>query len=50
MSAEVQTFAALAVVALAALYLLRSIVGSRRKGGCSSGACPTDRFKRSLKR
>ena len=51
MSAETQTVIALAVVALAALYLLRSAFARRPKGGCASGGCcPTDRFKQGLKR
>jgi hypothetical protein len=51
MSAETQTFVALAIVALAALYLVRSAFANRRKGGCASGgSCPTDRFKQGLKR
>ncbi len=51
MSAETQTVVALAVVALAALYLLRSAFARRPKGGCASGGCcPTDRFKQGLKR
>jgi hypothetical protein len=51
MSADVQTLLALAVVALAALYLVRSAFARRRKGGCASGgSCPTDRFKQGLKR
>ncbi len=51
MSAETQTVLALAVVALAAVYLVRSALAGRRKGGCASGGgCPTDRFKQGLKR
>jgi hypothetical protein len=51
MNAEIQTLIALAIVALAALYLGRSAFGRRRGGGCGSGgACGTDRFKQNLKR
>ena len=48
MTPEIQMIIALAVVALAAAYLLRQALRKRRGGeGCG---CPPDKFKRALKR
>jgi hypothetical protein len=39
MSADFQTIAALAIVALTALWLVRRSFGKRKHSGCSSGEC-----------
>ena len=49
MSTAFQTYAALAIVALAASGLIWRAL-KRKKPGCSSGCgCPTDDFKKTLK-
>jgi hypothetical protein len=45
-----QTPVALAVVAIAAFFLIRMVVRKRRNPGCGSGCCPTDTFKARLMR
>jgi hypothetical protein len=39
MSSSLQTFVALAVVALAVAYLLYSWLGKRKRSGCGSDGC-----------
>lgn len=46
MTFDAQTWAALAIVALAAAFLLKRAFGRRKSYGC----CPPDKFKSSLKR
>ncbi len=45
MSAELQTLLALAVVALAAVWLVRRAFAKKKHPGCGSGcACPAPKF------
>jgi hypothetical protein len=47
MSAELQTVAALVVVAIAAIWLIARSVSKRRKPGCGGDCgCPTQELKR----
>ena len=47
MSADLQTIAALVVVAIAATYLITRTVSKRRKPGCGGDCgCPTQELKR----
>ncbi len=47
MSAEVQTIAALAVVALAAGWLIARALAKRRSSGCGGECgCPSEKLKR----
>ncbi len=47
MSPQLQTFAALIVVAIAATWLLLRAVAKRRNSGCSGDCgCPTGKLKR----
>jgi hypothetical protein len=39
MSSEAQTFAALAVVALTAIWLVWRALAKRKQGGCGGGDC-----------
>jgi hypothetical protein len=51
MNSEWQTWAALIVVAIAAVLLVRSALRKRKNPGCGGGcACPTDDFKKQLRR
>jgi len=51
MTSEVQTLTALALVALAASWLVLSALAKRRKPGCGGDCgCPTDELKAKLKR
>jgi len=51
MPPEVQTVAALAVVALAAGWLVLRALAKRRQPGCGSDCgCPADELKEKLKR
>ena len=50
MSPELQTVLALALVALAAGWLVRRALAKRKKPGCGSGCgCAAEKFKSSLK-
>lgn len=47
MSAEIQTIAALAIVALAAGWLIARAVAKRRSSGCGGECgCPSEKLKR----
>lgn len=50
MTSELQTFAALAVVAIAAAWLVRRGLAKKKNPGCGGDcACPTDELKAKLK-
>jgi len=50
MTPEIQTFFALAVVAIAALWLVRRSLAKRKNPGCGGDcACPTNELKAKLK-
>ena len=51
MNAETQTLAALAVVAIAAVWLVRRTLAKRKNPGCGGDCgCPTGEFKAKLQR
>jgi hypothetical protein len=51
MTAQIQTLAALAIVALAAIWLALGALAKRRKPGCGGDCgCHTDAMKAKLKR
>ncbi len=50
MNSDLQTWLALAIVALVAFLLVRSSWRKRHQAGCGGGCgCPTDDFKKHLK-
>jgi hypothetical protein len=51
MSTSLQTFLALAIVVVAATWLVWRAIAKRKNPGCGSDcACPTDELKAELKR
>ncbi len=51
MTPEVQTLTALALVALAAIWLVLSLLAKRRRPGCGGNCgCATDELKAKLRR
>jgi len=51
MNSDIQTIAALVVVAVAATWLVRLAIAKRRNPGCGGGCgCAADDFKAKLKR
>lgn len=51
MSPQIQTYAALAIVLVAAVWLVWRSVGGEKKPGCGGDCgCATDKFKGKLKR